>query len=571
MERTSADRDKEKESSSDRQHDAERESNSSNDRSELIAPLHQTEGNQTVQRLYESGEIQAALSVSQPGDPKEREAEQVAEQVMRIAGAEQVSDSPDRVEVSRKAMSGGSTVEGKAKDQIESIKGGGKPLSPSTRSYFEPRFGRDFSDVRVHTGQQADKAARSINAEAFTHGTDVVFRSGAYDPDSDRGRGLIAHELAHVVQQGAAALVRESHGKKSGDIPPLVKNINRTSEGLRSVQRQVTKGTGGQQSATRKSEEGSQQRGGEEEYYHTFEYKGTTYHVSASDWDPFVAQQLESIKTNVIPKLRGRKVGARAMWNYFRKENNETNIQWVVSWIVEGWMDLPPESVIIAAEKAFADVEEAAKGSGERGLQNTINAIKRAEPIINKAANRMNRYQEEMIENAQFALTTAQYTKMGSFMLGTAIATYTLTPAGASALQQGVILAGTSATSSGIEETAMESGEAMAQGWEEFDSTEIGSEMATSGVAGFLGGTAGAAFINSISGPLATQLNQKASREITEEMVKKALRGSAKRMLRDVIESTWEEGLSTEEFRDIVIKELIRRGLLELAKAATTG
>jgi hypothetical protein len=158
-------------------------------------------GNQAVQRLYEKGEIQATLSVNQPNDPAEREAEQVAEQVMRMSGVEQASESQEGVEVRRKATSRGSTVEGEAKDQIESIKSGGKPLSPSTLSFFEPRFGRDFSDIRVHIGQQADEAARSINAEAFTHGRDVVVRSGAYEPERPSGKRLLAHELAHVVQQ----------------------------------------------------------------------------------------------------------------------------------------------------------------------------------------------------------------------------------------------------------------------------------------------------------------------------------------------------------------------------------
>ena len=77
----------------------------------------------------------------------------------------------------------------------------GKPLSDEMRSFFEPRFGTGFDDVRVHTGGAADKMARSVNAEAFTTGSDVVFRAGAYRPETRAGRRLIAHELTHVVQQ----------------------------------------------------------------------------------------------------------------------------------------------------------------------------------------------------------------------------------------------------------------------------------------------------------------------------------------------------------------------------------
>lgn len=79
--------------------------------------------------------------------------------------------------------------------------GGGSPLEPGARSFLEDRMGADFSDVRVHTGPRADESARSISAQAYTAGTDVVFRSGAYQPDTPAGRHVLAHELAHVVQQ----------------------------------------------------------------------------------------------------------------------------------------------------------------------------------------------------------------------------------------------------------------------------------------------------------------------------------------------------------------------------------
>jgi hypothetical protein len=81
--------------------------------------------------------------------------------------------------------------------------GGGSPLEPGARTFLEERMGADFSDVRVHTGGRADESARSINAQAYTVGTDVVFRSGAYEPDSPGGRHVLAHELAHVMQQKA--------------------------------------------------------------------------------------------------------------------------------------------------------------------------------------------------------------------------------------------------------------------------------------------------------------------------------------------------------------------------------
>ena len=87
---------------------------------------------------------------------------------------------------------------------IRSLQGGGRPMSGSERSFFEPRFGADFSGVRVHSDMRAASLARSVNARAFTLGRNVVFGSGEYSSDVLSGKKLLAHELTHVVQQGAA-------------------------------------------------------------------------------------------------------------------------------------------------------------------------------------------------------------------------------------------------------------------------------------------------------------------------------------------------------------------------------
>jgi hypothetical protein len=89
---------------------------------------------------------------------------------------------------------------------INSLKGGGQPLSGSTRAFFEPRLGVDFSQVRVHTDTRAAQAAQSINAKAFTTGRDIVFGSGQYSPGTSSGKHLLAHELTHVAQQNSNEL-----------------------------------------------------------------------------------------------------------------------------------------------------------------------------------------------------------------------------------------------------------------------------------------------------------------------------------------------------------------------------
>src|SRR5437899_11922209 len=79
--------------------------------------------------------------------------------------------------------------------------GGGSPLDRETRGFMESRLDADFSDVRIHTDTQASESARSVQAHAYTVGSDVVFQSGQYAPESDSGKRMLAHELTHVVQQ----------------------------------------------------------------------------------------------------------------------------------------------------------------------------------------------------------------------------------------------------------------------------------------------------------------------------------------------------------------------------------
>ena len=97
---------------------------------------------------------------------------------------------------------------------IQSLQGGGRPLSGTERSFFEPRFGADFSNVRVHNDTRAANVARSVNARAFTFGHNVVFGAGEYSPDALTGRKLLAHELTHVVQQNGGPTLF-SAGKNS--------------------------------------------------------------------------------------------------------------------------------------------------------------------------------------------------------------------------------------------------------------------------------------------------------------------------------------------------------------------
>lgn len=120
---------------------------------------------------------------------------------------------------------------------------GGSPLGNAERNFFEPRFGRDFSDVRVHAGPDAAKIARQVNARAFTIGRDVVFGAGEYRPDTNDGRRLMAHELTHTVQQGAAGktlaakpvLQRQTMLRRERNEQPAPRKQSETEQFIRSV------------------------------------------------------------------------------------------------------------------------------------------------------------------------------------------------------------------------------------------------------------------------------------------------------------------------------------------------
>ena len=190
--------------------------------------------NQTMQHLLRSRAIQAKLTVSTPDDHFEREADRVADQVMRMpsAGADappldgaetpsiqrmcdeceeelhrtpsiqRACDACEEEELHRaEANNSAPAVTSAVESQIGALQTGGEPLSAQTRSFFEPRFGRDFSSVRVHTNGPAADTAQSVNALAYTRGSHIVFGAGQYQPDTSSGRRLLAHELTHVVQQ----------------------------------------------------------------------------------------------------------------------------------------------------------------------------------------------------------------------------------------------------------------------------------------------------------------------------------------------------------------------------------
>jgi hypothetical protein len=162
-----------------------------------------------------AAQIQRKLAVGSVEDPLEREADVAAERVMRMPASALCPDCEREDELKLRAAAGPTMqrrelpVPAASQDgsdtwesRAAALEGRGSALSPSVREYMEPRFGHDFGDVRVHTDANAAETARMVDARAFTLGRNVVFGEREFAPESSsEGRSLLAHELAHVVQQ----------------------------------------------------------------------------------------------------------------------------------------------------------------------------------------------------------------------------------------------------------------------------------------------------------------------------------------------------------------------------------
>jgi hypothetical protein len=179
--------------------------------------------------------IQRMPAVSAPDDAFEREADEVANRVMRTAapapggaprgsaGASDIRQARhDRLPASEPA---GANLAAVPPIVHEVLRSSGEPLDTETRAFMEPRFGRDLSQVRIHTDAKAAQSARAVNARAYTVGRDLVFGAAEHAPSTAAGKSLLAHELVHTVQQGAAPALQtggpanfESEGAHEGEV-----------------------------------------------------------------------------------------------------------------------------------------------------------------------------------------------------------------------------------------------------------------------------------------------------------------------------------------------------------------
>lgn len=139
---------------------------------------------------------------------QKEEQEATEESLQRKPIFDSMADPPPDENVQRKESSGDAGPATGVQQRLHSTKGGGQPLPEDTRSAMESTMGADFSQVKVHTGAAATSLNNDLQAQAFTHGRDIYFNEGKFDPSSSSGKHLLAHELTHTIQQGAAPAQR---------------------------------------------------------------------------------------------------------------------------------------------------------------------------------------------------------------------------------------------------------------------------------------------------------------------------------------------------------------------------
>jgi Domain of unknown function (DUF4157)/Lysine-specific metallo-endopeptidase len=176
--------------------------------------------------------LQTKLRINEPGDEYEQEADRVAEQVMRMTAPGKKADAttPRTPLVQWKMNASGAGISTAPQIVYDVLASPGQPLDAGTRAFFEPRFGHNFSQVRVHSDARSAHSARAVDALAYTVGHDIVLGENQRKSDSGTNMRLFAHELSHVIQQTAlghhSSLIQRAAPTQPQGNPQTPKLIN---------------------------------------------------------------------------------------------------------------------------------------------------------------------------------------------------------------------------------------------------------------------------------------------------------------------------------------------------------
>ena len=181
---------------------------SSVQRESLASPQEDEKLGTAEQRMEEDKLVQEKPMIQKEENPEEEEMMNMKEEPEE---KEMINKQDEEEEETLQAKSDNSSQASAQNmpQQLKSKSGKGKSLSKNIKAEMESSFGTDFSDVNIHTDKEAVDMNKSLNAQAFTYGLDVFFNSGKYNPDSTKGKHLLAHELTHVVQQNASKKIQK--------------------------------------------------------------------------------------------------------------------------------------------------------------------------------------------------------------------------------------------------------------------------------------------------------------------------------------------------------------------------
>lgn len=161
---------------------------------------HTMAGGECADCAKKKSGLQRKLTIGAGNDPLEQEADRIADQVMAGPAHSPVRGAPPRIQRFTEHATEQTAFAPTSVDRV--LASSGRPLDPALQQDMGQRFGYDFSQVRVHTGTTAEQSARDVHAHAYTVGHNIVFGPGQFELGTNQGQHLIAHELAHVVQQG---------------------------------------------------------------------------------------------------------------------------------------------------------------------------------------------------------------------------------------------------------------------------------------------------------------------------------------------------------------------------------
>ncbi len=187
---------------------------------------HTIAGGECAECAKKKSGLQRKLTIGANNDPLEQEADRVADQVMAAQLNSAVNAIPPRIQRFTGQANDASNTAPASVDHV--LADSGRPLEPGLQKDMGQRFGHDFSQVRVHTGDAADQSAQEVNANAYTVGHNIVFGEGRFAPGSHEGRRLIAHELTHVVQQSGSCGFHFDQGVDKSGRSTILPHVDRS-------------------------------------------------------------------------------------------------------------------------------------------------------------------------------------------------------------------------------------------------------------------------------------------------------------------------------------------------------